>query len=175
MYLSKHFIFSNLDFIFPLELFKYILSLGYLLISRKFASIICDIWGNPLDVEGTQFPPCSSSFFQVHFCRWVWKRSVQFSRSVVSDSFWPHESQHARPPCPSPSPGVHSDSSPSSPNRREELSCVRGRGRSEGAGSVSCKDTHSPLWLHERREMYKKAKVSLCCYEKELSRYWQVP
>ena len=33
---------------------------------------------------------------------------VQFSRSVVSDSLWPHESQHARPPCPSPTPGVHS-------------------------------------------------------------------
>ena len=36
--------------------------------------------------------------------------SCQFSRSVVSDSLWPHESQHARPPCPSPTPGVHSDS-----------------------------------------------------------------
>ena len=40
--------------------------------------------------------------------------SVQFSRSVVSDSFQPHESQHARPPCPSPSPGVHSNSCASS-------------------------------------------------------------
>ena len=39
---------------------------------------------------------------------------VQFSRSVVSDSLWPHEPQHARPPCPSPTPGVHSDSCPSS-------------------------------------------------------------
>ena len=38
----------------------------------------------------------------------------QFSHSVVSDSLWPHESQHARPPCPSPSPGVHSNSRPSS-------------------------------------------------------------
>ena len=38
--------------------------------------------------------------------------SVQFSRSVVSDSLWPHESRHARPPCPSPSPGVHSISCP---------------------------------------------------------------
>ena len=36
--------------------------------------------------------------------------SVQFSRSVVSDSLRPHESQHARPPCPSPTPGVHSNS-----------------------------------------------------------------
>ena len=40
--------------------------------------------------------------------------SVQFSRSVVSDSLGPHESQHARPPCPSPTPGAHSDSCPSS-------------------------------------------------------------
>ena len=40
--------------------------------------------------------------------------SVQFSRSVVSDSLRPHESQHARPPCPLPTPGVHSDSHPSS-------------------------------------------------------------
>ena len=44
-----------------------------------------------------------------------WFSSVQFSRSVVSDSLRPHESQHARPPCLSPSPGVHSDSCPSSP------------------------------------------------------------
>ena len=41
--------------------------------------------------------------------------SVQFSRSVVSDSLRPHESQHARPPCPSPTHGVHSNSHPSSP------------------------------------------------------------
>ena len=40
--------------------------------------------------------------------------SVQFSRSVMSDSLQPHELQHARPPCPSPTPGVHSDSCPSS-------------------------------------------------------------
>ena len=41
-------------------------------------------------------------------------RSVQISRSVVSDSLRPHESQHVRPPCQSPTPGVHSDSRPSS-------------------------------------------------------------
>ena len=38
--------------------------------------------------------------------------SVQFSRSVESDSVQPHELLHARPPCPSPSPGVHSNSRP---------------------------------------------------------------
>ena len=45
---------------------------------------------------------------------WLLFSSVQFSRSVMSDSLRPHESQHTRPPCPSPSPGVHSNSRPSS-------------------------------------------------------------
>ena len=40
--------------------------------------------------------------------------SVQFSHSVVSDSLRPHELQHAKPPCPSPTPRDHSDSRPSS-------------------------------------------------------------
>ena len=40
--------------------------------------------------------------------------SVQFSRSVVSYSLGPHELHHARPPCPSPTPGVYSNSCPSS-------------------------------------------------------------
>ena len=40
--------------------------------------------------------------------------SVQFSHSVLSDSLRPHESQHTRPPCPSPTPGVYSNSCPSS-------------------------------------------------------------
>ena len=45
----------------------------------------------------------------------IWSRSsVQFSCSVVSDSLRPHESQHARPTCLSPTPRVHSDSRPSS-------------------------------------------------------------
>ena len=40
--------------------------------------------------------------------------SVQFSRSVMSDSLWPHEPQQARPPCPSPTPGIHPNLCPSS-------------------------------------------------------------
>ena len=43
-----------------------------------------------------------------------WISSVQFSRSVVSNSLRPHESQHTRPPCPSPTPGVHPNSCASS-------------------------------------------------------------
>ena len=44
--------------------------------------------------------------------------SVQSSHSVVSDSLRPHELQHARPPCPSPAPGVYSNSCPSSIHHR---------------------------------------------------------
>ena len=60
--------------------------------------------------------PCKMSlgtFFPLQILGRVWEglifSSVQFSRSVVSDSLRPHESQHARPPCPSPTLGVHSD------------------------------------------------------------------
>ena len=54
--------------------------------------------------EGGGFPSEPSERFS----------SVQFSRSVVSYSLQPHESQHARPPYPSPTPAVHSNSCPSS-------------------------------------------------------------
>ena len=40
------------------------------------------------------------------------RSSVQFSRSVVSDSMWLHEPQHTRPPCPSPTPGAHPNPCP---------------------------------------------------------------
>ena len=50
---------------------------------------------------------CSLQFFGK-----FWEGSVQLSCSVVSDSLWPHESQHARPPCPSPTPGVYTHSCP---------------------------------------------------------------
>ena len=54
---------------------------------------------------------------QIANIRWIMEKasSVQFSHSVVADSLRPHESQHVRPACPSPSSGVHSDSHPSSP------------------------------------------------------------
>ena len=54
-----------------------------------------------------------SLFFKVksHYFEYKFS-SVQFSRSVMSDSLWPHESQHSRPPCPSPTPGVHPNPRP---------------------------------------------------------------
>ena len=67
-------------------------------------------------------------------CLWgesLWQKksvefsSVQFSPSVVSNSLRPHELKHSRPPCPSPSPGIHSDSCPLSPWCHPAiLSCV---------------------------------------------------
>ena len=47
-----------------------------------------------------------------YYVKWNKFSSVQFSRSVVSDSLLPHELQHARPPCPSTTPRVHSNSCP---------------------------------------------------------------
>ena len=62
---------------------------------------------------------CQMFFFGIYwyypvFPPFISFSSVQFNRSVVSDSLRPHESQHARPPCPSPTPGVHLNSCPSS-------------------------------------------------------------
>ena len=71
-------------------------------------------------LEGTD---TLSSSFQYFALLWflyfspailTWFSSVQFSRSVMSHSLRPHESQHARPPCPPPTPGVHPNSCASS-------------------------------------------------------------
>ena len=58
---------------------------------------------------------CSKSS-HLHILDFIWPliRSDQISRSIVSDSLRPHELQHTRPPCPSPTPGVYPNSCPSS-------------------------------------------------------------
>ena len=57
----------------------------------------------------------NKSLIRLHQVQWIFKIiSVQFSCSVVSNSLRPHELQHARPPCPSPTSGVYSNSCPSS-------------------------------------------------------------
>ena len=48
---------------------------------------------------------------------------VQFSCSVMSDSLWPHDPQHARPPCPSPTPGVHLNPCPLMPSNHLIFCC----------------------------------------------------
>ena len=70
--------------------------------------------GYPFSIHYS-FPKCSGKIsIHKHHPSEVKVSSVQFSHSVVSDSLRPHESQHTRPPCPSPTPGLHSDSRPSS-------------------------------------------------------------
>ena len=108
---------------------------------QKFKTILISVHGNMAlkdclkydrerETRDKKFTKCSvESIFLQERNHWVTKsqtqvsihvrkdniiRSDQISRSVVSDSLRPHESQHARPPCPSPTPGVHSDSRPSS-------------------------------------------------------------
>ena len=74
--------------------------------SLQSCPTLCDpIDGSP---PGSPVP----GILQARTLEWVANHSVQFSRSVMSDSLQPHESQHARPPCPSPTPGVHPDSRP---------------------------------------------------------------
>ena len=71
------------------------------------------IWDSPFP----SFNPLLQGGNVSHGCSRYWYIiicSFQFSRLVVSDSLWPHESQNARPPCPSQTPGIHRDSSPSS-------------------------------------------------------------
>ena len=86
-------------------------------VNRKTLSICQFLPFLPMDSLPTKFP---ESYFMDNrklSLTYIWrgkKCSVQFSRSVVSSSLRPHELQHARPLCPSPTPGVHSDSRPSS-------------------------------------------------------------
>ena len=95
-------------------------------------------WSSPLQLTVVQMlssewghPPSDFMYVCMYICMYVFPHqilnccdswvaiavitffsSVQFGRSVVSDSLRPHESQHTRPPCPSPTPGVYSTSCP---------------------------------------------------------------
>ena len=65
-------------------------------------------WGSPAKYHCIVYVPLYSHSSRPCFS------SVQFSRSIISNSLWPHEWQHARPPCPSQALGVYSNSCPSS-------------------------------------------------------------
>ena len=61
----------------------------------------------------TKVKPANDKYHMIQFVCGILKKDIsQFSCSVVSNSLRPHESQHARPPCPSPTPGVYSNSCP---------------------------------------------------------------
>ena len=83
----------------------------------RLYQLVCHHWC----LELTSFCTLPSYFTLPSHCTFLFHcqpmhhhRTVQFSRSVVSDSLQPHESQHARPPCPSPTLGVQSNPCPSS-------------------------------------------------------------
>ena len=67
-----------------------------------------------LSMDTVKFYICTYTYMYIYVPICMNKVSVQFSLSVVSDSLWPHGLQHAKPPCPSPTPGVYSNSCPSS-------------------------------------------------------------
>ena len=86
--------------------------------------------------------------------------SVQFSRSVVSDSLRPHESQHARPPCPSPTPRVHSNSCPS--NRW----CHPSHPLSSPSPPAPIPSQHQDLfqWANSSHQVVKVLQFQLCSF-----------
>ena len=102
----------------PKEVWTRLVSREVLLLKRKlklpgklssciFSLLDMELGGWDSSPEPAAIKPCVFVLITVSL-------ALQFSRSVVYDSLRPHESQHARPPCPSPSPRVHSDSRPSS-------------------------------------------------------------
>ena len=90
-----------------IAIYRIKLNAGFLVRKSLSRSVVPDSL-RPMDCS----PPGSSvqGILQARILEWV--SSVQFSHSDVSDSLWSYESQHARPPCPSPTPGVHSNSCP---------------------------------------------------------------
>ena len=87
-------------------------------VKQEMARVNVDILGIS-ELQWNGMGEFNSDDHYIYYCRQESLRrngaAIQFSCSVVSDSLQPHESQHARPPCPSPTPGVHSDTRPSSP------------------------------------------------------------
>ena len=72
-------------------------------------------WQHPLDHQKSRESSKGKYLFLLYWLgQSLWLCSVQFSHSVVADSLWPHESQHARPPCPWPTPRVHPNPCPMS-------------------------------------------------------------
>ena len=85
---------------------------------------LCCIWNFMLTIIEGEIRPCFKDIcdlvprtcghldFGVKWTVWLWFSSVQFSHSVMSDSLRPHEPQNAWPPCPSPTPRVHTNLCP---------------------------------------------------------------
>ena len=74
----------------------------------------CSMWDLSFQTRDQTCAPCSGRWIPIHCATREVPQfgSIEFSCSVVDNSLQPHESQHARPPCPSPTPGVYSNSCP---------------------------------------------------------------
>ena len=86
-----------------------------LLLGRKVMTNLDSILKSRDITLSTKFSLVKAMVFPVvmYGCEsWTVKKAVQFSHSVVSDSLWPHEMQHARSSCPSPTPGDHPNPCP---------------------------------------------------------------
>ena len=99
-------IFLNRSLIFPILLLSSI-SLHWSL-RKALLSFLAILWNSAFKWVYLSFSPLLFN---------------HFSRSIVSNSLRPHESQHARSPCPSPTPGVHKNSCPSSQWCHPAISC----------------------------------------------------
>ena len=80
---------------------------GYSYLRESLQDRKCPVRLDPADFWGVLSPVWTAPYCAVRYYS-----SVQFSRSFVSESLHPHELQHAMPPCPSPTPGVYSNSCP---------------------------------------------------------------
>ena len=98
---------TSLSFTLSIFLFIFLLCCVFVTVHGLFWS--CSKWGL-LSSRGMWASHCSS--LRSRGARVHSSVQFQFSHSVLSDSLWPHELQHTRPPCPSPTPGVDSNSCP---------------------------------------------------------------
>ena len=100
---------ASLSFTIPQSLLKF-MSIKSVMLSNHL--ILC----HPLLLLPSTFPSIrvfsNELALRIRWPKYWSLSSVQFSHSVVSDSLQPHESQHTRPLCPSPTPGVHPNSCP---------------------------------------------------------------
>ena len=79
---------------------------------RLVSGLRCDVDQSDPFIIGFHINISLNNFYIDYCCLYWLIHSVLFSRSVMSDSLQPHESQHARPPCSSPAPGVYSNLCP---------------------------------------------------------------
>ena len=119
--------------------------------------------------------------------------SVHFSCSVMSDYLQPHESQHTSPPCPSPTPGVHSDSRWSSQWCHPAISssvvpfsyCLQSLPASEsfpvsqiftwGGQSTGVSASASSFWRNPRADLFQNGLVGSPCSPRDSQESSQTP